>query len=93
MSFNKEQFKSLRNVISSNVETIKKLITQSGQLSIIIDNLKETNEQNEQNKETKESLIALNSQISESITQFLEQTKKLFEGYDKLLDEAFKNML
>lgn len=82
----KEQFENLRIIIKTNVSTIKNLVDQSENLTTIITTL--TN-QNDQNIELKSQLQLLRDQISNSIKELTEQTEKLFNTYNKLIEEVF----
>jgi hypothetical protein len=81
----KEQFQNLRDIIKSNVVTLKGLITQSAQLSELIPKLAE----NQGNEDIAISLKKTQEEIDKSILALIEQTQKLFASYDKLVDEVF----
>lgn len=79
-----KQFNNLREVIRANVAALKGLIKQFGQLSDLINTLS-----NDTQIEIKNQLESIKNQISESISILAEQTQKLFESYDKLVEEVF----
>jgi hypothetical protein len=81
----KEQFQNLRDIIKSNVVTLKGLITQSTQLSELIPKLAEK----QGNEDITVSLKNTQAEIDKSIASLVEQTQKLFAAYDKLVDEVF----
>ena len=79
-----EQFINLRKIIQTNVTTLKDLLTQSEHLSAIIQSLGDN-----ENNEIKRQLEETKKKISESIEVLVDQTAKLFESYDKLIEEVF----
>lgn len=81
----KEQFQNLRDIIKSNVATLKGLIQQSTQLSELIPKLAEK----QGTEEIIGSLKKTQEEIDQSIASLVEQTQKLFTAYDKLVDEVF----
>lgn len=81
----KEQFQNIRNIIQTNVSTLQSLLTQSENLATIIQSLNNSPE----NAELKKQLEELKQKISDSIQVLIEQTKKLFVAYDKLVEEVF----
>jgi|WetSurMetagenome_2_1015567.scaffolds.fasta_scaffold673748_2 hypothetical protein len=80
-----EQFLNLRKIIQTNVSTLKDLLKQSESLSEIIRSLGE----GEDNSNIKHQLAETKKKISDSIEILVDQTAKLFESYDKLVEEIF----
>jgi len=81
----REQFRNLNTIILSNVDTLKGLISQSKSLSEIINQLGDK----EENTEIKKALEETQTNISSSIEKLTQQTQKLFEVYNKLIDQVF----
>lgn len=79
------QFENLRQIIKTNVLTLKELIHQSDILENTINSLNS----DDANKEIKKTLLEIRQKISESIKTLIDQTEKLFKTYDKLVDEVF----
>lgn len=77
-----------RNVIKNNIDSIKWLISQSESISNIISTLMVDKDKNQ---DTINSLEDIQKNITNSINDFLEQTKKLFTTYEKMLEEMFGN--
>ena len=83
----KQQFQSLRSIIQTNVDTLKKLLEQSDELSKIITVLRESSG----GTEVVEQLSDLKKNVSNSIDILISQTEQLFNSYDRLVEEIFGN--
>lgn len=80
-----DQFESMRNIMKSNVNTIKNLLIQSDNLSTIICDL--TSQGN--NTDTITNLQKLRKDIEKSIESLVKQSENLFDTYQKLTEEVF----
>lgn len=80
------QFNSIRQTLSTNVETIGKLITQAKALSEIAENL---NGASSVDDNTKERLTNEIDSIRVSIKNLIEQTNTLFDLYEKFAESIF----
>lgn len=81
----KEQFKNIKSVIETNISAIKSLNEQSNGLQTIIASMSEQNATDG----TKQSLEAIKVKIDDAIKILSQETKELFEAFDKLVDEIF----
>lgn len=82
----REQFESLRQIVLTNVSTLKDLIKQSDALSDIIHSL----EGKSASDELKKSLSLIKNKIHEAIVTLSYQTNDLFDTYTKMLEEVYK---
>lgn len=78
------QFKNLGNIIQANVSTLRNLLEQAENLSEIINSLGDS----PVNAPVKMQLEESRRKISESIDSLIDQTKNLFDTYDKMIDEV-----
>jgi len=81
-----DQFQSIGSIIQANVVTLKDLLEQAKQLSVIIDSLGDSTN----NAALKSQLEMSRNKISDSIDSLISQTKNLFATYDKLVEEVLK---
>lgn len=81
----RDQFENLRLIINTNIATLKSLLTQSKQLSELIETLNGKTEDNE----FRAKLESLRDGMLVSIDTLIKQNQELFKTYDKLLDKIF----
>jgi uncharacterized phage-like protein YoqJ len=81
----KEQFNNLKNIILTNISTLRDLVRQSEQLSSLIKQL----EERDGNAALKKQLEKSRFDISQSTDVLIEQTNELFKTYEKLIEEIF----
>lgn len=83
-----EQFKAIQNTLTNNVDTIGRLIQQAQTLSQLAEKIPGTNPAEQKGREELQHEV---QQIQESIGILVEQTKHLFELYDKFAEDLFQN--
>ena len=79
-----DQFSSLKEIISTNVSTLKSLVKQADNLSEIIQKMDSSVE-----NPFKTQLETSKKEIMESIDILIKQTQDLFKVYESLVDNAF----
>lgn len=82
-----KNYRSIRELIKSNVDTIITLVEQAQELEKIVDGLGETDETSKEMKEKLENQIA---GLRQTIGELVGQTETLFESYDEMVQTAFK---
>lgn len=83
-----EQFKAIRETLTNNVDTIGRLISQAQTLSQLAEQIPGTNQAD---KSAKSKLQEEVKRIQESIASLIDQTKRLFELYDRFAEDLFEN--
>ncbi len=81
-----DQFKAIKDTLMSNVDTIGRLIQQAQTLSTLAEQIPGTNTAE---RAAKEKLQEEVKNINASIATLIEQTKHLFELYDKFAEDLF----
>jgi uncharacterized protein YoxC len=78
-----EQFKSIKSVIDSNIETLERMIKQSDGLKSIIAKIGTGVDE-----DTKKELEDIKDGIDSDIKSLTTKTRELFEAYDKLVESS-----